>query len=164
MGEALWDCLPEGKKIGGAPANFAYHASQFGFDSRVVSAVGADADGLRALDEGAGDVLEKTVSLLLAEEIVDEVEALDIKTDKDKFGIGVVVDHAAGLGKEFGAVIKAGELVVFSDKLQLLEQVELAAVDDAADAEFDRHLIEGLADEIPRAKLKTALLAVPILI
>ena len=24
MGEALWDCLPEGKKIGGAPANFAY--------------------------------------------------------------------------------------------------------------------------------------------
>lgn len=25
MGEALWDVLPEGKKIGGAPANFAYH-------------------------------------------------------------------------------------------------------------------------------------------
>jgi putative fructokinase len=34
--------LPEGKKIGGAPANFAYHVSQFGFDSRVVSAVGND--------------------------------------------------------------------------------------------------------------------------
>ena len=28
MGEALWDVLPEGKKIGGAPANFAYHVSQ----------------------------------------------------------------------------------------------------------------------------------------
>ncbi|EIY59663.1 carbohydrate kinase [Bacteroides salyersiae] len=42
MGEALWDVLPEGKKIGGAPANFAYHVSQFGFDSRVVSAVGND--------------------------------------------------------------------------------------------------------------------------
>ena len=42
MGEALWDVLPEGKKIGGAPANFAYHVSQFGFDSRVVSAVGRD--------------------------------------------------------------------------------------------------------------------------
>ena len=40
MGEALWDVLPEGKKIGGAPANFAYHVSQFGFDSRVVSAIG----------------------------------------------------------------------------------------------------------------------------
>lgn len=45
MGEALWDVLPEGKKIGGAPANFAYHVSQFGFDSRVVSAVGKDALG-----------------------------------------------------------------------------------------------------------------------
>ncbi|WP_195600424.1 carbohydrate kinase family protein [Bacteroides salyersiae] len=42
MGEALWDVLPEGKKMGGAPANFAYHVSQFGFDSRVVSAVGND--------------------------------------------------------------------------------------------------------------------------
>ena len=42
MGEALWDCLPEGKKIGGAPANFAYHVSQFGLNSRVVSAVGND--------------------------------------------------------------------------------------------------------------------------
>ena len=42
MGEALWDVLPEGKKLGGAPANFAYHVSQFGLDSRVVSAVGED--------------------------------------------------------------------------------------------------------------------------
>lgn len=42
MGEALWDVLPEGKKIGGAPANFAYHVLQFGMDSRVVSAVGQD--------------------------------------------------------------------------------------------------------------------------
>lgn len=42
MGEALWDVLPEGKKIGGAPANFAYHVSQFGLPSQVVSAVGND--------------------------------------------------------------------------------------------------------------------------
>lgn len=45
MGEALWDVLPEGKKIGGAPANFAYHVSQFGLSSCVVSAVGDDALG-----------------------------------------------------------------------------------------------------------------------
>lgn len=42
IGEALWDVLPEGKKIGGAPANFAYHVSQFGLPSCVVSAVGDD--------------------------------------------------------------------------------------------------------------------------
>ena len=49
MGEALWDMLPEGKKIGGAPANFAYHVSQFGLDSRVVSAVGEDELGTEIL-------------------------------------------------------------------------------------------------------------------
>ena len=42
LGEALWDVLPDGKKIGGAPANFAYHVSQFGLDSCVVSAIGRD--------------------------------------------------------------------------------------------------------------------------
>lgn len=50
MGEALWDMLPEGKKIGGAPANFAYHVSQFGLPSCVVSAVGNDALGTEILD------------------------------------------------------------------------------------------------------------------
>jgi fructokinase len=50
MGEALWDVLPEGKKIGGAPANFAYHVSQFGLPSCVVSAVGDDQLGREILD------------------------------------------------------------------------------------------------------------------
>lgn len=56
MGEALWDVLPDGKKIGGAPANFAFHAGQAGMDSRVVSAVGKDALGEEALAtlEGKG--------------------------------------------------------------------------------------------------------------
>ena len=44
LGEALWDVLPEGKKLGGAPANFAYHAGQFlGQDNTIaVSALGED--------------------------------------------------------------------------------------------------------------------------
>lgn len=58
MGEALWDVLPEGKKIGGAPANFAYHVSQFGLESRVVSAIGDDALGNEILDNFAGKNLK----------------------------------------------------------------------------------------------------------
>ena len=50
MGEALWDVLPEGKKTGVAPANFAYHVSQFGLPSRVVSAVGEDKLGAEILN------------------------------------------------------------------------------------------------------------------
>ncbi len=44
LGEVLWDILPEGKKLGGAPANFAYHAGQFlGMDNTIaVSALGDD--------------------------------------------------------------------------------------------------------------------------
>lgn len=44
LGEVLWDVLPEGKKLGGAPANFAYHAGQFlGMDNTIaVSALGDD--------------------------------------------------------------------------------------------------------------------------
>lgn len=50
MGEALWDMLPEGKKIGGAPANFAYHISQFGLNSSVISAIGDDKLGNEILE------------------------------------------------------------------------------------------------------------------
>jgi len=63
MGEALWDVLPEGKKIGGAPANFAYHVSQFGLPSCVVSAVGDDALGHGIIEnfvsKGLNHLIEK---------------------------------------------------------------------------------------------------------
>ena len=49
LGEVLYDVLPQGAKLGGAPANFAYHASQFGYDAVAVSAVGNDALGDQAL-------------------------------------------------------------------------------------------------------------------
>lgn len=61
MGEALWDVLPEGKKLGGAPANFAYHMSQFGYDSVVVSAVGDDKLGNEILDNLAAKHLQHKI-------------------------------------------------------------------------------------------------------
>ena len=48
---ALWDCLPNGSKLGGAPANFAYHTSQFGFEAYAVSALGNDALGDQTVKE-----------------------------------------------------------------------------------------------------------------
>jgi len=42
IGEALFDCLPEGRKLGGAPANFAYHVGQFGLNGYAISAIGDD--------------------------------------------------------------------------------------------------------------------------
>jgi fructokinase len=42
LGEILWDLLPTGKFLGGAPANFAFHANQLGAEGLVVSAIGRD--------------------------------------------------------------------------------------------------------------------------
>lgn len=62
MGEALWDVLPEGKKIGGAPANFAYHVSQFGLSSCVVSAVGDDALGKEIVENFTSKGLNQLIA------------------------------------------------------------------------------------------------------
>ncbi|MCF6180909.1 carbohydrate kinase [Lutibacter sp.] len=42
IGELLWDILPEGKELGGAPANFVYHTKYFGAKSFIISAIGND--------------------------------------------------------------------------------------------------------------------------
>lgn len=62
MGEALWDVLPEGKKIGGAPANFAYHVSQFGLQSCVVSAIGDDALGKEIVENFTSKGLNQLIA------------------------------------------------------------------------------------------------------
>lgn len=62
MGEALWDVLPEGKKIGGAPANFAYHVSQFGLPGYVVSAVGDDALGKEIVENFTSKGLNQLIA------------------------------------------------------------------------------------------------------
>jgi fructokinase len=50
LGELLWDLLPSGKQLGGAPANFAYVSSLFGNRGVVASRVGGDALGDAAVD------------------------------------------------------------------------------------------------------------------
>lgn len=50
IGEILWDMLPSGKALGGATANFAYHASRLGAEGWAVSAIGNDPFGQEILD------------------------------------------------------------------------------------------------------------------
>ena len=49
IGELVWDVFPEGKRLGGAPANFAYHVKQFGVPSVMVSAIDHDEMGVEML-------------------------------------------------------------------------------------------------------------------
>jgi fructokinase len=46
IGELLWDVLPSGKQLGGAPCNFVFHAMQSGCDGYAISAIGKDEPGV----------------------------------------------------------------------------------------------------------------------
>ena len=48
LGEVLWDILPSGKVLGGAPANFAYMTNVLGDQGIVASRVGNDDLGREA--------------------------------------------------------------------------------------------------------------------
>jgi fructokinase len=50
IGELLWDLLPEGARLGGAPANFAVMAGRLGNHAAVLSRVGRDALGRDAVE------------------------------------------------------------------------------------------------------------------
>lgn len=49
IGEVLWDVVGTSEHLGGAPLNFAAHVSRLGHVPRLISAVGADSRGQRAL-------------------------------------------------------------------------------------------------------------------
>ena len=50
FGEIVWDIFEDGKVLGGAPLNFAYYCSKLGTKSKIISAVGRDANGMGALE------------------------------------------------------------------------------------------------------------------
>ena len=63
LGELLWDMLPGGKRAGGAPVNFAYHAMKNGTEGWAISAVGEDELGdeliAKADEAGINTVLQR---------------------------------------------------------------------------------------------------------
>ena len=63
IGEILWDMLPSGKALGGAPANFAYHATRLGEEGWAVSAIGPDALGREIQNIVAEKRLKSLISL-----------------------------------------------------------------------------------------------------
>lgn len=63
MGEVLWDLLPDGKILGGAPVNFAYHAMQLGAVGVAVSSVGNDELGREIIDSVNSKGIENCIAV-----------------------------------------------------------------------------------------------------
>lgn len=80
IGELLFDMFPTGKKLGGAPVNFAYHVAQQGVRSLAISAIGNDA---------LGDEIVSIMDQKKIEGFVPRVDAPTgtVKVDLDAAGV-----------------------------------------------------------------------------
>lgn len=136
MGEALWDILPNGKKIGGAPANFAYHISQFGLPSCVVSAVGCDDLGKEILENFASKGLKS-----LIEEVEFPTGTVNVELD------------AAGIPQYDITENVAWDNIPYTERLeQLAQQTKAVCFGSLAQRnEVSRRTINRFLDAMPKS-------------
>ena len=89
IGEVLFDILPEGKKLGGAPVNFTFHAKQLGLNAFPVSSVGRDNYGF--------EIINRLKDAILSTEFIQQDDyptgtahvSIDISGDPN-FGAGAL--------------------------------------------------------------------------
>ena len=121
MGELLFDVFPTGKKIGGAPVNFAYHVSQLGVESLAISAVGQDELG----DEIIDILNEKKINYIVPR-VAEPTGTVQVTLDEKgvpsyEICEGVAWDNIPG-GKELVEVAKRCKAFCFGSLAQRAEQ------------------------------------------
>ena len=144
VGELLWDMLPTGKVVGGAPVNFVYHATKLGARGVAVSAIGTDALGdelLNALNQnGIKHCLTRspyptgTVQVTLK----NGIPSYDIVEDVAWDHI-FVSDEAVELAKQANAITFGTLAMRHRDSCETTEKL-LSFVPDSALKFFDINL------------------------
>ena len=140
IGEVLWDLLPAGPLLGGAPANVAFHAKSLGADARVVTRIGNDPLGRQILD--------RFVALGLPTDTVqvdDQAPTGTVSVTLSGNGVphfvvheGVAWDRLLATGTAVGAV-QAADAICFGSLAQR-DPVSRAAIQDLVAAAADRAL------------------------
>ncbi len=112
IGELLWDVLPEGEIIGGAPVNFAYHVTALGTRGIPISTIGRDARGRKALAElqnrgvdiSAISIAEDFVTGYVTATVDEEGKASYIFPDDVAWDHLLINEYAASLRDTLDAV------------------------------------------------------------
>lgn len=112
FGELLWDVLPQGAVLGGAPANFSVRISEHGIPVYLVSRTGSDELGERA----RGIIAEREVDLSLLQ--VDP--QLPTGTVDVTFAEGGEPDYIINTGVAYDAVELSEELLTLGSKAALI--------------------------------------------
>ena len=123
LGELLWDLLPSGRQLGGAPANFAYHAAALGDRGVVASRVGDDDLGREARARLEGVKLSTKYIQIDGERPTGTV---DVKLDESgvpdfTINTGVAWDHLT-LTQELEALASRADAVCFGSLAQRSER------------------------------------------
>ena len=139
LGEILWDVFPERKVLGGAPANFAYHISQFGFQGHAVSAIGKDLLGKEILAS-----LEKKQLNYLIEQT--DFPTGEVKVKLDNWGVPQY-EICEGV---------AWDNIPFSPAMEnLAKQTQVVCFGSLAQRhEVSRNTIHAFLDNMPKDSLK----------
>jgi fructokinase len=137
IGELLWDLLPDGPRLGGAPFNVIVHLGRFGCRTAMISAVGRDELGRRAIEEatrfgGATSLIEvndRPTGVARVELVSRGVPEYDI--------LSPAAYEAFGASPHDLAIAGEPDLVVFGTLAQRFEGVRAATqeiTDGAPDA------------------------------
>lgn len=139
IGEILWDMLPQGQQLGGAPANFAYHVSKLGMQGVVVSAIGNDALG------------DEIMSFL-------EDKNLDLHLMRVENPTGVVNIELNNVGIPMYNIVEnvAWDSIPFTSELEVLAQNTKAVCFGslAQRKEVSRNTIRRFIESLPQQCLK----------
>lgn len=119
MGEVLWDMLPDGKILGGAPVNFAYHATQLGAVGVAISSVGDDELGREIMDSVNAKGVENCIAV---NKYPTSTVGVTLKDGKPEYTIyeGVAWDYMELIPKAT-EVLKQADAVCFGTLAQRSE-------------------------------------------
>ena len=139
IGEILWDMLPQGKQLGGAPANFAYHVSRLGGNGWAVSAISDDELG------------REIISVLGEKDLNVCLSHVDAPT-----GTVAVTLDAAGVPSYEITENVAWDMVPFSPEVEMLaKDAEAVCFGTLAQrSEVSRSTIMKFIDAMPEDSLK----------